>query len=250
MSFSIKKTVYLLSAVIILSGCTQNIFQAFTTKDISVKEKFYESSQNYRGLISLYRESLKEKENPEIRYKLSESYYKIGDSKSSMLYLLPLFSDKKAEANLQNIYLLKIKNTLHQGNYQQAIDDAKIMLEKYPDNGEGYNLLGIAYAKLHNYKQARESFENARKYFIDDVKVLNNLAMIEILQNNYQSAIDILLPQYINGIKESRLIHNLVFALVMKGNKKYALDILEKENLTTKPELLIEELQKSKHALK
>ncbi|MFZ7343981.1 tetratricopeptide repeat protein [Avibacterium volantium] len=237
----------LLSAAVLLSACSQSVFTKFNQQDISVKEKFYLSSNNYRELISLYRDSLKEKEDPVIRYKLAESYYSVGDSRSSQLYLEPLLTSKDKKANIQDALLLQIKNNLHSGDYRQAIDNAENMLLSYPNNGETYNLLGIAYAKLGNYKQAKDNFNKARSYFVDDVKVLNNLAMIEILQKNYAGAVDILLPQYANGVKDSRLVHNLVFALVKKGDKKYALDIIEKESLSKNPEILVGELQNAKH---
>ncbi|MCW9698093.1 tetratricopeptide repeat protein [Avibacterium sp. 20-129] len=240
----------LLSAALLLSACSQSVFTKFNQQDISVKEKFYLSSNNYRELISLYRESLKQKEEPAIRYKLAESYYSIGDSRSSQLYLEPLLTSKDKKANVQDALLLQIKNNLHSGDYRQAVENADNMLLSYPNNGEAYNLLGIAYAKLGDYKQAKDNFNKARSYFVDDVKVLNNLAMIDILQKNYAGAVDILLPQYTNGVKDNRLVHNLVFALVKKGDKKYALDIIEKENLSEAPEALVEELKSAKHISK
>ncbi|URL05585.1 tetratricopeptide repeat protein [Avibacterium sp. 21-595] len=240
----------LLSAALLLSACSQSVFTKFNQQDISVKEKFYLSSNNYRELISLYRESLKQKEDPAIRYKLAESYYSIGDSRSSQLYLEPLLTSKDKKANVQDALLLQIKNNLHNGDYRQAVENADNMLLSYPNNGEAYNLLGIAYAKLGDYKQAKDNFNKARSYFVDDVKVLNNLAMIDILQKNYAGAVDILLPQYTNGVKDNRLVHNLVFALVKKGDKKYALDIIEKENLSETPEALVEELKSAKHISK
>ncbi|WP_248289809.1 hypothetical protein [Pasteurella multocida] len=69
-----------------------------TTESITDKETLYLNKKNYESLISLYRNILKEKEDPMIRYKLANTYYDKGDSHSSSLYLAPLLSqDQKCE---------------------------------------------------------------------------------------------------------------------------------------------------------
>lgn len=69
--------------------------------------------------------------------------------------------------------------------------------------------------------------------------------MLNILDKQYKNAVNLLLPQYLNGEREPRLIYNLVFALVKSGDLSYARDIIQQEKLNTSPDLLISALQKT-----
>ena len=83
--------------------------QKYTAQQMIEKEKFLESSNDYRGLISLYRDILKQREDDTVRYKLAESYYLVGDSKSSNFYLQPL-NNKTGGKLINDVQLLQIKN--------------------------------------------------------------------------------------------------------------------------------------------
>lgn len=242
----VTKFSVLLIAMVVASGCSQLNRGTDIPKDISVKEKFYTASKNYRALVSLYRNSLRKQENPVVRYKLADSYYQIGDSKSSQLYLTPLLTQKLPSDLQQQVLLLSIKNSLQSKQYQQAVEKAQAMIGLYKNNAEAYNLLGIAYAKLGHFAKAKENIDTARTYFLNDAKALNNLATLEIMQGHYKEAVDLLLPQYLNNIRDERLIYNLVLALVKSGNKQYAENIVRNERLNTSPESLIEALDKAK----
>lgn len=240
-SFSIKKVVFicLFAALTACStGSSNNAVQGFESK-----EKLYESTKNYNSLISLYRDTLKTREDPLVRYKLANSYYLSGDSKSSLLYLSPLLNGNSELA--QKATILQIKNLIQTKEYNQAISVADAFIKRVPNNGEAYNLRGIALAQVGRLEDARQNMSQARELFINDVVAINNIAMLSIINGDYHNATDLLLPQYLKGVKDQRLIHNLVFALVKSGDTKYAKDIIMKERLNTSPDALIEALQKT-----
>ena len=86
---------------------------------------------------------------------------------------------------------------------------------------------------------------SARENFISDNVAINNLSMLNILNGEYGNAVNLLLPQYLNGQREPRMIYNLVFALVKSGDLDYAKDIITKERLNSSPDDLINALQKT-----
>ncbi len=244
MVYSIKKTA-LCCLVLSLAACSNNMSSG-SSPNIESKEKLYETTKNYSALISLYRETLKNNDNPQVRYKLANAYYNKGDSDSSLLYLMPLVNGNSELAEKAKV--LQIKNYIQTHDYNKAAAAADILVKQHPNSGEGYNLRGIALAQTGNLDAARQNISKARELFINDVVAINNIAMLSIVNGDYRNATELLLPQYLNGVKDQRLIHNLVFALVKSGDVNYAKDIIIKERLNTSPDSLIEALQKAERA--
>lgn len=236
------KKIVLCCLVVSLAACSSGM-SGKSVGNVESKEKLYESTSNYSALISLYREELKRNDNPIIRYKLSEAYYKKGDSASSLLYLGPLLNGNSELS--EKAKLLQIRNLIQTHDYDKALTNADNLVKQHPNNGEGYNLRGIALAQTGNLEAARQNISKARELFINDVVAINNIAMLSILNGDYRNATELLLPQYLNGVKDQRLIHNLVFALVKSGDINYAKDIIIKERLNTSPDSLIQALQKA-----
>ena len=240
-SISLKKVIFV-CLITMLTACSTNTSKK-VAQGFESKEKLYESTKNYNSLISLYRDILKKKEDPMVRYKLANSYYLSGDSKSSLLYLSPLLKGNSELA--QKATVLQIKNLIQTKEYNQAISVTDVFIKRIPNNGEVYNLRGIALAQVGRLEEARQNMSQARELFISDVVAINNIAMLSIINGDYHNAVDLLLPQYLKGVKEQRLVHNLVFALVKSGDTKYAKDIIMKERLNTSADALIEALQKT-----
>ncbi|TDQ57632.1 tight adherence protein D [Mesocricetibacter intestinalis] len=244
-SKSVKKVLFL-GFIISLSACS-GLGKAPTQDSFSAKEKLYESTRNYGGLVSLYRDALKANDEPLTRYKLASSYYKKGDNKSSLLYLSPLLTAQNPLEEKAGV--LQVRNLIQLQEYDKAISAANGLIGKYPKNGEIYNLRGISFAQVGRLANAKDDIIKARELFIDDVTAINNLAMLSIINGDYRNATEILLPQYLNGVKDPRLIHNLVFALVKNNDTDYALDIIRKERLNTSPEDLIASLKQAERIL-
>ncbi|MDU8924169.1 tetratricopeptide repeat protein [Pasteurellaceae bacterium LIM206] len=240
-SKSIKKVLFLTCALS-LTACA-NLNKPNTPENVAAKEKLYESTNNYGGLVSLYRDVLKVKDEPITRYKLAQSYYMKGDNNSSLLYLEPLLKNQNPLE--EKAALLQIKNLIQLQQYPKAISVADTLITKYPRNGEAYNLRGIALAQLGRLADAKNDIVKARELFINDIAAINNLAMLNIINGDYHNATQLLLPQYLNGVKDQRLIHNLVFALVKSNDTDYAMDIIRKERLNSSPEDLLNSLKKA-----
>ncbi len=247
------KTTALLSTVALLSACSNGVNKNNYNRNLGhafmAKEKLYQQTQNYGGLVDLYRGALKKsmrlkfKTDPELLYRLSEAYYKKGDYLSALTYLNPLLEDKNY---LERAMLLKVQSLVKQNKEKEAINTANVLLQKFPNNANAYNSRGIAYAQLGLNRQAEADFLSARAHFLNDVTAINNLAMLNILEGQYKNAVRLLLPQYLNGVRDTRLMHNLVFALVKSGDLKYAQNIVEKEGLNTLPSELINALKQTK----
>ncbi|GLR07772.1 tight adherance operon protein [Mixta theicola] len=194
-------------------------------------------ANNHSGLIALYRSQLKHKEDPQVRLKLAQYYYQTGDYKSSLDYLQPLYNQPDME-----IYSLQARNRIALGDYVQALQVTDKMMQRAPKNAEAWNLRGIALALSGRQDEGQQAIKQSRTLFIDDEIALNNLAVIAMMEQRYQEVVGLLLPQYLHGKKQKPLLHNLVLSLVKVGNHRYARDIIASENLSDRPDVLIDAL--------
>ncbi|WGE68163.1 tetratricopeptide repeat protein [Actinobacillus equuli subsp. haemolyticus] len=244
MSSKLLKTIFVSTVFLSLSACSSLTTSSSTAQNLDQQERLYQDTKNYSALISLYREQLQLHQEPQLQYKLAKSYYLAGDSKSSLLYLEPLrFSQLSFNDDVELLY---IRNQIQAGDYNEAYLAASDLVALSPKNSEAYNLRGISSAQLGKLADAEKDLNKSRELFIHDTIAINNLAMLSILNNDYKNAVNLLLPQYLNGSTDSRLIHNLVFALVKAGDTEYALDIIRKEKLNSSPEDLVNALKKTK----
>lgn len=233
-----KKSIALFFASVVLGGCAGNNISGLSSgSEFKQKESLYQTTDNQVALISLYRDSLQKSENDEIRLKLARSYYSIGDSDSALLYLKPLLN--KRSSITESAKLLQIRSLIQSTKYQEAVETASALIRENPKSSEAYNLRGIANAQLGNISEAHSDIMSAREYFINDSVALNNLAMIYIIDGQYDKAAETLMPQYMSDVKEPRLVYNLVFALVKSGHIEHAKNIIQKENLHPSPDELI-----------
>ena len=237
-----KKYFALLFVSLMLSGCAAD-FSGFNN-DFKQKESLYQTTDNQVALIALYRDSLQNKENDEVRLKLAKSYYNVGDSESALLYLKPLLDNPSSFS--ESAKLLQIRSLIQAGKYQEAVTNASALIQQNPKNGEAYNLRGIAHAQTGDSAAAYRDINAAREHFINDSVALNNLATLHIINEQYEKAAEILLPQYMNDVKEPKLVYNLVFALVKSGHTEQAKTIIQKENLHPSADELIAMLTKVK----
>ncbi|WP_229655768.1 tetratricopeptide repeat protein [[Pantoea] beijingensis] len=230
-----KKTLLFITCMVFLAACQspnyKNPAQQSEQEDILLK------SQNYTGLINLYRGYLKEKDDPAVRLKLCQYYYLAGDYKSSLYYLQPLST--KADIN---VYTLQARNMISLGDYKQAVRVTDRMLQASPQSAEAYNLRGIALALSGDLAGGGNAIQKSREFFIADDVAINNLAMVALLDQRYQDAVGLLLPSYLRGRKQPRLLHNLVLALVKSGDSRYAKDIIRNEKLSDYPDEVVESL--------
>ncbi|CAM4073174.1 tetratricopeptide repeat protein [Vibrio neonatus] len=197
-------------------------------KAFASSEKIYLVSHNYRKLIDLYKDELKkEPDNIELKTKLIRTYLSFNDNDSARYYLNELIKNQ-SKPNPDLYYLDGLA-------YYQASDfsSAKESLEKALEiknyqgesshltediSGDIYNLKGIVEASQGDLKAAKSDFIQAKHYMYDDVKMANNLAVIDMLSDDYQSAYDRLMPFYLNGDGDDQLKANLAVSMA-KLNK-------------------------------
>ncbi|EPR6547135.1 tight adherance operon protein, partial [Yersinia enterocolitica] len=198
------------------------------------RESILLKANNHAGLITLYRNKLKVKEDESIRLKLANAYYLTGDSKSSLYYLQPISHKENA-----SIYMLQAKNLINNNNN----DGAKIVVSKLlaisPNNAEAHNLNGIILANEGEIHKSEIAIEKSRALFISDEIAMNNLAVVAMLDDRYTDAVRILLPDYLAGKRGRLMLHNLVFSLVQLGDIQYAKKIIVAEKMSDNPDQLV-----------
>ncbi|HHH1036834.1 TPA: tight adherance operon protein, partial [Yersinia enterocolitica] len=198
------------------------------------RESILLKANNHAGLITLYRNKLKVKEDESIRLKLANAYYLTGDSKSSLYYLQPISHKENA-----SIYMLQAKNLINNNNN----DEAKIVVSKLlaisPNNAEAHNLNGIILANEGEIHKSEIAIEKSRALFISDEIAMNNLAVVAMLDDRYTDAVRILLPDYLAGKRGRLMLHNLVFSLVQLGDIQYAKKIIVAEKMSDNPDQLV-----------
>lgn len=215
----------------ISSGCSNN---NVSNKEFYYRESILLKANNHAGLITLYRNKLKVKEDESIRLKLANAYYLTGDSKSSLYYLQPISHKENA-----SIYMLQAKNLINNNNN----DGAKIVVSKLlaisPNNAEAHNLNGIILANEGEIHKSEIAIEKSRALFISDEIAMNNLAVVAMLDDRYTDAVRILLPDYLAGKRGRLMLHNLVFSLVQLGDIQYAKKIIVAEKMSDNPDQLV-----------
>ncbi|CNH99312.1 putative tight adherance operon protein [Yersinia aldovae] len=228
--FNANITVFIF--IFMISGCSWN--SRIGNKDFYYRETILLKANNHAGLIALYRDKLKQKEDDAIRLKLANAYYLTGDTKSSLYYLQPI-----AHKDDESIYILQAKNLINKDDNIGAKEVINKLLAISPNNAEAYNLIGIVFANSGEISNSETAFEKSRALFIPDEIAMNNLAVAAMFDDRYSDAIRILLPDYLAGKRNPLMLHNLVFSLIQLGDKQYAKKIIIAEKMAKDPDELI-----------
>lgn len=225
-----------LSALVIsllLVGCSSQ-----TNLDNKEREFILTKVNNYKGLIAFYREQLSKNDTPEVRLKLCEVYNKIEDYESSQNCLKELVSSSPTDESL----LLSAQNNSTLGHDEIALRQIDEAIKINPKMGEVYNLKGVILAHLGDLENAKTSFEKARNLFVAEDIVNNNLAMIAIVEKDYNLARSYLMPLYSRGYNSPKIVHNLIFTLVKLNDYSTADMLIRQNNLEDSSQRLIADL--------
>ncbi|CAI1636999.1 lipoprotein NlpI [Serratia fonticola] len=241
----INKVMFSSLLLLLLVGC-QGRLNNDNKLDENEQEYILSKVNNYQGLLKLYREKLSKKEDPEVRFKLAEYYNLVEDYGSSLHYLAPLLDNKPSD----KIYLLQAKNLAAMGKDQEAQTAISAVLELNPKNGEAYNRLGVLQAQRGEFDAALQSFNTARALFVPEEQVVNNLAMLMILMENYEQAYNYLMPIYFRGHSTDSILHNLIFVLVKMQNYEEAANLIRVNSLNENPDELIAGLMRTRTRIK
>lgn len=236
----IKTAITITLFTALLSGCASN--KGMSRDELSHREHILLKANNYGGLITLYHNELKVKEDDSTRLKLANAYYLAGDSKSSLYYLQSIVNKEN-----EFFYLLQAKNLIKNDDTVAAQLAVNKLLTISPNNAEAHNLNGITLANSGETDKAEAAFEKSRALFIADETAMNNLAVVAMLDDRYTDAVRILLPSYLAGKKSHLMVHNLVFSLIQLGDTQYAKKIIVAEKLAENPDELVLALSQVSH---
>ncbi|PMK77881.1 hypothetical protein BCT92_03020 [Vibrio sp. 10N.261.52.E5] len=202
---------YKIVIVIILSyfvfGCANS---SLDSKLSESKESILIETNNYPKLIAYYKGQLKIKESDSTRIKLAEAYANNVDYESSLFVITRV---REKDSNVKAI-VVECNALFEIGNIRKAELCLLRANELDKNNPEIENQLGITYAYLGYIKKSKYYFERSREHFVDDVKIKNNLAMVSMLEGDFEHAASLLLPIYIKGASNEKIETNLVFSLV------------------------------------
>lgn len=229
---NISSIVIISIITLLINGCSWN--GNMSEKEFSYRESILTKAKNYSGLITLYRNKLKIKEDDALRLKLSHAYYLAGDTESSLYFLEPI-----SHKDNESVYLLQAKNFINNNNDSAARIAIDKLLAMSPKNSEAHNMKGIIFANNGELNKAEKSINKSRDLFISDEIAMNNLAVVAILDKRYTEAVRILLPDYLAGKRDTFMLHNLVFSLVKIDDAKYAKKIILAEKMAKDPDELI-----------
>lgn len=189
---------FLLLSTLVIAGCSvmsghSQSPNAAGAERALADENFLINSGNYSRLIDLYKQQLKKNDQPETRIKLAKAYLDIQDNESALFTIAPVITQPNASA--ESFYLQGLAQ-FNLGKTQLAEHSLEVAVNKEKNNARFINLLGATQAELGRLASARDSFNRARSLLYDDVVIKNNLALVDMMEGNYQDAAARLMPVY------------------------------------------------------
>lgn len=228
------------ACIMALSGCAAS--QPPEQKTLT-NEQVLESSGNDREIIELYKRELKQKESSQTRIKLVKRYLHIKDYDSADFYLSPLLQKTEQDAQpISQIGLLAGKVAMGLEQWQTAALRLKEVQQRDPNDSESANLLGILAAREGDLTDARQWFNQARKNMANDRTIKNNLALIDVLEQDLTGALRRLepLPELSELSDKTRITLSLIYA---KTNQRSAFDALTSRMESEEQAVLYQQLQ-------
>lgn len=214
------KSLILMLSLMALSGCATG---PSANSEFSSKESLLIQTNNYPQLVNLYKEELRTQESKALRIKLSDAYLKAGDAESALFYIAPITQSSEV---LVSALMIQAHSQYELGDLARAVETIKRLESAGKLTAEGENLAGVIYAGQGQYSLAKHYFNLSREHLFDDIKVKNNLAVIDMVENDYKKAVQRLLPIYLNEQADDQVIANLTLAMAKLGNFEYVKSIL------------------------
>ncbi|WP_340642534.1 tetratricopeptide repeat protein [Photobacterium damselae] len=202
-------------SLLVLSGCSSSSLDNSQAREIMLK-----STKNYPDLINFYKEKIKKQNLDLDKNKLAQVYLDYNDPESA------LFIVNNIPNHMNNVEsLIIMANAFFDlGNNKEALNIAKKANVLEPNRGDIENLIAIIYASNGDIKNARDFFNMARLHLYDDIKIKNNLAVLDILDEDYTMASNKLIELYAKNRNDNEIYSNLVLALSKSNN----IELLEK----------------------
>jgi Flp pilus assembly protein TadD len=105
-----------------------------------------------------------------------------------------------------NVKIKKLANHFQNNNFQYVITECKKLLRKNPKNFVLYNLLGLSFQQINEFKNAKDCYLESVKLNSKNIAALNNLGTVYRILENFEIAEKYFLkvlelkPNYINAI--------------------------------------------------
>lgn len=206
--------VLLLSSFLLACASSEGDIGQVTNFKYDKQEQIYLNTGDYVKLITLYKDRLLKEDVITTRLKMIEAYINMDDIESAEFNLNYLGQSTAYQSHIDYLFALVNYEKQYFGAAAIYAKKAVEINDNYP---EAENLLGLIYASLGQYEQARHYFYLARQHLADDIKIKNNLAMIDILEGNYQQAIYRLEPLVLNGNRDDQVLANLGLSYAKTG---------------------------------
>ncbi|WP_240839798.1 S41 family peptidase [Acidaminobacter sp. JC074] len=155
-----------------------------------------------------------------ISLNLGVYYFKLGE------YQKALDAFKSHDENFDNLVW---KGYCYQylEDYDQGKKVAKKVIDNYPEDFEGYNLMGNILASETDYMAASRYFQKALLKAEDDTPVVNLVASLKNAQR-YKKAIDIGLKQVASYPESSDLLYEIMLSQFYRNDYKETIETAEK----------------------
>ncbi len=113
--------------------------------------------------ISAFTEALIVRESDSLLLSIAEQYYKAGELSASRQYLFRIITNSSNDEIILKSRILLGNIYLDTEEYDNAIEQFNIVLEKNDNSADAHYGLGLVYEKQENLVAARAEWRNARK---------------------------------------------------------------------------------------
>jgi tight adherence protein D len=223
-----SRVIAFISIVLSLTGCVTTGDSSSMGKDYT-NEQLLVSSGNHQELVKLYKQQLLVKDDVDTRIKLVRAYIDVKDYESAIFNVQPLLNRDQVTADT---YFLYGKALFGLNEKDKAREVLRHAIKLNPNHGEALNLLGVIAANSGDYIVARQRFIQARQRMFDDVTVKNNLAMVDLIEGRYESAVEKLTPLLSMANPSEKVKSNLALAYAKLGRFEQFCQLLNDSKLT------------------
>lgn len=215
-----KHILKLIATALVLTGCSS----ADHYSSEQIRESLLKSTDNNAELIIFYKHKVEDDDSTVNIENLAEAYLNYGDPESA-LYTLKSIAQEKV--TYKALYLTS-KSYFELEKIEKAIIYAEKAYFKSEQNAKISNYLGVIYASEGRFINAKYYFKQSKRGNGSRVEAQNNLAVLEMIDGNYNKAIDILSPIY-DSEPDEKLKANLLIALSKNGDFEKMKSILSSE---------------------
>ncbi len=213
-----------------LSGCASDGSSVQTQAEqmsAESREQVLRSTDSREQLITFYKQQLKERPSTQLRIKLIKAYLESGDTESAAFHLAEVDMDEQYAAE---IVFLKAQVAYLSADYTLAYQYAQTALSLSSSYPEAENLMGLIQAERGKLSSARAHFLAARRDYYDDAIIKNNLAVLDLIEENYAAAVQKLQPLYVKSEGDRQVTSNLLIAYSKLGKYQAVREILKEQH--------------------